>query len=153
MTFVVGCCIIVFREFLKFVGENMASFIFKLKLLSKFFDILSKYTPEYAENLKRKLNIPDNKKIILYAPTFREYSKDSMQNCILLPPMTLTKWKKILGNEYILLFRAHYEVSKHMKITDDDFIKDMTNYPHLENLMIISDLLISDYSSIFFDYG
>lgn len=116
-------------------------------------DIFSNYTTAYYNELKKKLNIPTNKKIILYAPTFREYSKDSMHNCILIPPIDLKKWESTIGNEYILLFRAHYEVSKHMKITDTEFIRDMTNYPSLEDLMVISDILISDYSSIFFDYS
>lgn len=49
-------------------------------------DILSKYDLEDKEKIKRKLGIPLNKKVILYAPTFREYKKDSANNCLLYPP-------------------------------------------------------------------
>ena len=42
---------------------------------------------------------------------------------------------------------------KILNIKDDDFVKDVSHYPYLNDLMIVSDLLISDYSSIFFDYS
>ena len=40
-----------------------------------------------------------------------------------------------------------------MNITDDGFVREMSSYPQLEDLMIISDILVSDYSSMFFDYS
>lgn len=105
------------------------------------------------EKIKGKLGIPDNKKVILYAPTFREYTKDDNMNCIIAPPVHFDKWKDYLGNDYVLLFRAHYEVVKVMNVVSDDFVKDVSSYPYLNELMIVSDILISDYSSIFFDYS
>ena len=105
------------------------------------------------EEVRKKLGISSDKKIILYAPTFREYSRDTSQNCIMTPPLDLSKWKKELGQDYILLFRAHYEIVKVMNIVNDDFCKDVSDYPSLNELMIVSDLLISDYSSVFFDYS
>lgn len=116
-------------------------------------DVYAEIRLSYVDELKRKLNIPLNKSVILYAPTFREYSRDSDMQCKLVIPMTLDKWKSILGEKYVLLFRAHYEVAKHMDIKDDDFIRDVSAYPSLEDLMIASDVLVSDYSSIFFDYS
>lgn len=68
-------------------------------------------------------------------------------------PLQLEKWRKELGEDYVLLFRAHYEVAKGLNIKDDDFVREMSGYPQLEDLMIVSDILISDYSSIFFDYS
>ena len=116
-------------------------------------DIYMNYTEEYAEKLRRKLNIPLRKKVILYAPTFREYESEHGRERVLNVPISLSKWEEKLGEEYMLLFRAHYEVAKSMNITDSAFIKDMSLYPQLEDLMIISDILVSDYSSIFFDYS
>lgn len=102
-------------------------------------------------NIRRKLNIPEGKKVILYAPTFREFERDRT-GCILKPPIDLMQWKNKIGNQYVLLFRAHYEVARVMKFEPDDFVYDVTDYPNLNELMIVSDLLISDYSSIIFDY-
>lgn len=118
-------------------------------------DELSNYSEERRMAIRRKLGIADSddRMILLYCPTFREFSQDAMHDVVLLPPMDLSKWKRQLGNDFILLFRAHYEVSKTMRIVDDDFVLDMTTYPVLNELMIVSDILISDYSSIFFDYS
>ena len=105
------------------------------------------------DDIGLKLNIPKDKKIILYAPTFREYSRDALNNCVLYPPIDFKKWKKELGNEYVLLFRAHYEVVKALDIKNDSFIMDVSDWPQLSELIKISDILISDYSSIYFDYA
>ncbi len=116
-------------------------------------DKLVHYTQNQRQAIREKLGIPKDKAVILYAPTFREYEKDSLQNCVLKPPMDLTKWQEALGHQYVLLFRAHYEVSNVMNIQDSDFLKNATSYPELSDLMIAADLLVSDYSSIFFDFS
>lgn len=116
-------------------------------------DIYANYTKDYMLSLRKKMNIPSDKRVILYAPTFREYDKSSSMEVKLSVPMNIEKWRKELGEEYVLLFRAHYEVAKGLNIQDDDFVCEMSSYPQLEDLMIVSDMLISDYSSIFFDYS
>ncbi len=107
----------------------------------------------HKDRVKEKLHLPADKKIILYAPTFREFERDGELNVVLSVPMDIKRWKRELGDEYVLLFRAHYEVSKAMEIVDDDFVRNMSDYPSLEDLMIVADVLISDYSSIFFDFA
>lgn len=116
-------------------------------------DELAHVTIENQDGMKLKFGIPSDKKAILYAPTFREYDKDSGNNVILTPPIDLQLWKKQLGKDYVLLFRAHYEVAKVMGVEDNDFVKNVSSYPSLNDLMIASDMLVSDYSSIFFDYA
>ncbi len=103
--------------------------------------------------LKQKLNIPLDKKVILYAPTFREYCRDKFNSCYIKPPIDLTKWQEKLGDEYVLLFRAHYEVVNVLGIEDNGFVYNFSSYPCLNDLILVSDLLISDYSSIYFDYA
>ncbi len=116
-------------------------------------DNLAKYTASVQNEMKKKLKIPLDKKVILYAPTFREYEKGSGGECILIPPMHIEQWKQELGSDYVLFFRVHYEVSKAMEIKEDEFVYDMSKYPTLEDLMVAADILISDYSSIFFDFS
>lgn len=116
-------------------------------------DIYANYTNEYMFSLRKKMNIPSDKRVILYAPTFREYDKSSSLEIKVSVPINIDKWRKELGEKYVLLFRSHYEVAKGLNIQDDDFVHEMSGYPQLEDLMIVSDLLISDYSSIFFDYS
>ena len=116
-------------------------------------DELANTSSKLREEKKSKLGIPNGKKVILYAPTYREYDKDERNNVVLTPALDLEKWREKLGSEYVLLFRAHYEVAKIMGVKDNGFVKNVSTYPYLNDLIIASDLLISDYSSIFFDYS
>jgi len=116
-------------------------------------DKLAKSSESYSEAIRKKLDIPIGKKVILYAPTFREYERNRENGCVLNIPIDIKKWKDTLGDKYFILFRAHYEVVKSMNIENDEFIYDASQYPDLDELMIASDVLISDYSSIFFDFS
>ncbi len=116
-------------------------------------DELARVTAVKQGEMKERLGISPEKKVLLYAPTFREYEKDGANNCVMAPPIDLKKWESELGDNYVLLFRAHYEVAKVMGVKDDDFVKNVSSYPSLDDLMVASDILISDYSSIFFDYA
>ena len=115
-------------------------------------DELATVSSKQINYIKKKLNLPLNKKIILYAPTFREYNRDS-NGCILAPPINLKLWEEKLSDEYILLFRAHYEVNKVLGIKENEFIKNYSDYQNLNELLKISDILISDYSSIMIDFS
>ena len=116
-------------------------------------DELSKVmTTQEKERIKKKLNIPVNKKVILYVPTYREYDNNKNENYI-KPPIDINKWKKQLENDYILLFRIHYETERILGLTFDDFIYNVSNYESINDLLKIADVLISDYSGIIFDYA
>ena len=116
-------------------------------------DSLLNYSKEKILALKKELSIPLEKKVILYAPTFREYERDSFNACYLAPPIDLLKWEACLGEEYVLLFRAHYEIVNVLGVKDNSFVKNVSSYHCLNDLIAVSDLLISDYSSIYFDYA
>lgn len=116
-------------------------------------DILASITVEQIERARQGIGIPADKKVILYAPTFREYWLDDMSRCTLNIPIDFTQWNKLLGDEYVVLFRAHYEVAKHTALPKDGGWIDVSGYPCLNDLMIASDILISDYSSILFDFS
>ena len=116
-------------------------------------DILAAYTSKQRKDIRCKLGIKEEQKVILYCPTFREYEKDENFGVVMAPPMDLRKWQSKLGSDYVLLMRAHYEVSKVMNIDENEFVKDMTDYPDLNELLIAADILISDYSSVYFDYS
>src|SRR5699024_9514387 len=108
-------------------------------------DILSEYSFDYKRKIMNELNLPSNKKVILYAPTYREYEKDTLGRNIFNLPFDLETWQKNLGENYILLLRLHYESVSDIKIAkDNNFVLDVSNYPNLHELMIVSDLLISD---------
>lgn len=104
------------------------------------------------EQLRKQLSIPENKKVILYAPTWRE-SEDGGKSYTIKPPIHIDEWKKNLGTEYVVLFKAHHQTTKVLGLQFDDFIVDVSNYPSVNDLMIVADLLITDYSAIAFDFS
>ena len=108
---------------------------------------------DMISDLKARLGIAPKKKVILYAPTYREYQRDNNKNSIFSLPIDINKWEERLSNDFVILFRAHPDVVKVLNIVENDFVKDVSSYPHVNELMLMSDLLISDYSSIFFDYS
>lgn len=116
-------------------------------------DSLLKYSQEEVSTIRKSLGIPTEKKVILYTPTYREYLVNENHQTYIAPPIDLARWKEELGSEYMLLVRAHYAVSASMGLKDDDFVKDVSNYPCLNDLYVISDMMISDYSSTYFDYA
>jgi CDP-glycerol glycerophosphotransferase len=116
-------------------------------------DALKKYTAEDIQSVKEKLGVPQDKKIILYMPTYREYAYDSEKKICLAPPMDTEKWQKALGNAYCLLVRAHYMVESAMGLQENEFLKVVSSYPYLNDLYAVADILISDYSSAFIDYS
>lgn len=104
--------------------------------------------------MRKKLKIDENKKIILYAPTFREYSKDEERAVFLKPPINFEEWENQLGDEYVLLVSAHYAIEKFLGVPKgNNFVKNVTGKYDINQLLIVSDLLITDYSSILIDYS
>ena len=115
-------------------------------------DILWNPSEDKAMELRQKLHLPLDKKIILYAPTWRE-STDGGKTYAIAPPINLKKWEMRLGEEYIVLFRAHLFTTQVMGIQYNDFVRDVSEYPDINELMLVSDILLTDYSSAVFDYA
>ncbi|WP_052948829.1 CDP-glycerol glycerophosphotransferase family protein [Mesobacillus campisalis] len=101
-----------------------------------------------------KYGLPVGKKIILYAPTWRDnqfYGKGKYRFDL---NMDLDSMKEQLGEEYIILFRLHYLVSENLDLTPyEGFAYDFSNHEDIRELYLMADILVTDYSSVFFDYG
>ena len=107
---------------------------------------------EKVRLIKERLKLPLDKKIILYAPTWRD-SKDGGKTYSVCPPIDFEKWEREIGNDYLLLFRAHPYTSALMNVKFNSFVMDFSKYPVMNDLLKIADILISDYSATFFDYS
>lgn len=105
-------------------------------------------------NLKMKLNLPQDKKVVLYAPTWRDDEFYSKGNYTFELKLNLAKMKKELGNDCIILLRMHYLIASEMDISEyEGFVYDYSLYNDISELYLVSDILITDYSSVFFDYA
>lgn len=101
----------------------------------------------YTQQIKSQLQISDDKKVILYAPTWREGTSSNIN-------LDVNTMQKELKDDYVLLIRAHYLVSNNMDVRENyPFAIDVSNHPSIEELYAISDVLITDYSSVMFDYA
>lgn len=103
----------------------------------------------FKKEVLTKLNIKEkNKKIILYAPTFRDFELD--KDSINVPIEKLKQLK-----DYLILVRLHPLVRE--KINKDIFknknIINACEYPDCSDILSISDILITDYSSIIYEYS
>lgn len=117
-------------------------------------DDLATVTQKEINSIKDRFGIPQSKRVILYAPTFREFSRAEDGRNALGIPIDFSKWAAALGQEYVLLVTAHYEVAKLLnELPKNDFVINAFQYPVLNDLIKVSDILISDYSSIIFDYS
>ena len=105
------------------------------------------------KDLRSRLGIPEHKQVILYAPTYRDYNITKDNDNFFEIPIHWERWRDVLGEGYVVLFRGHSVVSKFIGIHADSFMYDVTKYPVLNDLILVSDMLVSDYSSIFFDYS
>ncbi len=109
---------------------------------------------DFINGIKEKLGISPDKKIILYAPTWRddEYIKKGKYKFNL--KIDLENLRDRLGEDTVILLRMHYLIASALNIKEyKGFAIDVSNYPDISELYLISDLLITDYSSVFFDFG
>lgn len=102
-----------------------------------------------------RLNLPEDKKIILYAPTFRDNQTSTNNKFLFDIEMDLHEMKEKLGENYIVLLRMHVVVVSKLKIDEslEEFVFNVSNYPDIQELQLLSDILITDYSSVMFDYA
>lgn len=105
-----------------------------------------------VEQARALLGIPPGKRVILYAPTWRD-SADGGASYVVKPPVDMEKWKAALGSDTLVLVRAHAYTNKLMGIRFDGQVRDVTRYPYVNHLMLAADVLVSDYSAILFDYA
>ena len=115
-------------------------------------DILYHTNEEEKLEIKNKLGLPKDKKVILYAPTWRD-SKDGGNSYEIKPPIDFSLWEKDLSEDYVLLLRTHPYTTKLLDVEFNDFIRDYISYPNINDLLKITDILISDYSATIFDFS
>ncbi|PLT33370.1 CDP-glycerol glycerophosphotransferase family protein [Bacillus sp. V5-8f] len=106
------------------------------------------------DKLKQNYGIPLDKKVILYAPTWRDNQFYTVGKYRFDINLDLHVMKEKLENDYILLCRLHYLISEYLDLTPfQGFAYDFSNHEDIRELYVMSDILITDYSSVFFDYG
>ncbi|MEC1505911.1 CDP-glycerol glycerophosphotransferase family protein [Bacillus haynesii] len=110
--------------------------------------------PETVRELKEKMQLPSDKKVIIYAPTWRDdqfYKKGKYKFDL---DLDLNKLREEIGGDYVIVLRMHYLVAENFDLEPyKGFAYDFSSYEDIRELYMVSDLLITDYSSVFFDFA
>lgn len=117
-------------------------------------DILYNAGEDKITEIKDKLKLPKDKKIILYAPTWRDDEYYDTASVKFTLQLDLKRLKEEFGDEYIIILRLHYFIADNLKLKGlKNFAYDLSKHEDIAELYLISDMLITDYSSVFFDYA
>jgi CDP-glycerol glycerophosphotransferase len=106
-----------------------------------------------AERVRRRLGLPPGKRAVLYAPTWRDDSYYGPGKYRLDMRLDLERAAAELGEDHVLLVRRHPNVVDTVPEVGDGFVRDVSAYPDIAELFLVSDVLVTDYSSLMFDYA
>ncbi|MGW6141098.1 bifunctional glycosyltransferase/CDP-glycerol:glycerophosphate glycerophosphotransferase [Streptomyces sp. NPDC055140] len=106
-----------------------------------------------AAAVRERLGIPEDRRVVLYAPTWRENQPRRGGRYGLDLRLDLAAAQRALGEDHVLLVRRHYLVGGTVPGTASGFVRDVTRYPDVSELLLISDVLVTDYSSLMFDFA
>ena len=117
-------------------------------------DSLFNRNKKEVDKIKDKLGIPKDKKVICYLPTFRDNQHTSGVGYTYNLAIDFDSLKKRFGKDYVILFKPHYFIANKIDLSKyKNFVYNVANYDEINDIYLASDLLITDYSSVFFDYA
>lgn len=115
-------------------------------------DELFTTTPAQIEGLRASLGIPAGVKVALYAPTWRDNTKVGFA-APLFEALDLDAFSASLGPDWVVLLRGHgYNARANDGSRSRNAVIDVTQHPSITELFLVSDALVTDYSSVMFDY-
>lgn len=105
-------------------------------------------------SIKERLGLPMDKRIILYAPTWRDdefYEKGKYK---FQSPLDFHKLLDAFGKDTIFIVKYHYLVASNFDWSPyEGFVYNFSQSDDISELYLISDAMITDYSSVMFDYS
>ncbi|MCF1597842.1 bifunctional glycosyltransferase/CDP-glycerol:glycerophosphate glycerophosphotransferase [Streptomyces muensis] len=111
-------------------------------------DVFQQATSADVTRIRERLGIPEGSVVILYAPTHRDYRRTQRTT------LDLARVLRRLGPRYVVLARAHHRHGGPLtEATEPGRIIDVSDHPSVESLCLASDALVTDYSSLMFDYA
>ncbi|MFI0542023.1 CDP-glycerol glycerophosphotransferase family protein [Streptomyces sp. WSLK1-3] len=110
-------------------------------------DVFQRATSEDVPRLRESLGIPDGSVAILYAPTHRDYRRTQRTT------LDVERLVHRLGPRFVVLARAHHRHGGPLASPATGRVVDVSDHPSVESLCLASDALVTDYSSLMFDYA
>jgi CDP-glycerol glycerophosphotransferase len=106
-----------------------------------------------SRGLRARLGIPEDRRTVLYAPTFRDHVQDRRNRYRLELALDLERLREAVGEDTVILFRKHHYIVDPVPETADGFVRDVSAYPDGTELMLAADVLMTDYSSMMVDFA
>jgi CDP-glycerol glycerophosphotransferase len=109
-----------------------------------------------SDIVRKRLGLPprDQKSVVLYAPTWRDDQYDAAFGYQHNLKIDFDRLRARLGDDYIVLVRIHYLVHGDFDFTKyEGFVRDVSDYDDIYDLFLASDLLVTDYSTVAFDFA
>jgi len=105
-----------------------------------------------SEAIRRRYGIGDARRVVLYAPTFRGARVTQARSP---QDLDLALLRRSLGDDHVLLMRAHPFVRSRLDLGAElaGFVIDVSDHPDINELMLVSDVLVTDYSSAIFEFA
>jgi CRISPR system Cascade subunit CasB len=110
-------------------------------------DVYQRATGRDVARLRETLGIPRDSVAILYAPTHRDYRRTQRH------AVDLDRLLRALGPSFTVLARAHHLYGTPLAGACSSRLVDVSDHPCVESLCLASDVLLTDYSSLMFDYA
>ncbi|MEU2081614.1 CDP-glycerol glycerophosphotransferase family protein [Streptomyces albus] len=110
-------------------------------------DVFQTATAADVARARARLGIPEGAVTVLYAPTHRDHRPGRR------PPLDVARLAAGLGPGFVVLVRAHYFHDGDRPPCLPPGVVDVTHHPSVEELCLASDVLVTDYSSLMFDYA
>ncbi len=104
--------------------------------------------------LKKSLGLPDDKVVFLYAPTWRDDAATGIGKYHFSNALSVKKMYEAFGDRAVLIIKYHYLVEDNIDWSEySDFVYMFDQSVDIASLYLVSDILITDYSSVMFDYS
>lgn len=103
--------------------------------------------------VRKQLGLTDEHRAILYAPTWRDDAFTENGSRKFIGYLDGESIRKNLGDEFVLLNRGHHNTPQSVSEIGANNVIEVSSYPEINDLILASDALVTDYSSIFFDYS
>ena len=104
--------------------------------------------------LRALLGVPEGRRVLLYAPTWRDDSYQAGVGYTFDYLIDFDELRCELGEEWVVLFRPHYYIANHFDFSAyEGFVIDVSAWDDVNELYIAADALVTDYSSVMFDYA
>ena len=111
-------------------------------------------TKKDVDSIKKKLGLPLDKKVIFYLPTFRDNQHTSGVGYTYNLAIDFDSLKKKFSKDYVILFSPHYFIANSIDLSKyKGFVFNVARYDEINELYLVSDIIMTDYSSVFFDFA